>query len=148
MSGNGTSLVNDVSPVPPPAAKKAPSRVAQLRAKIKSVAVATGEKSKLATNQKRPAPVLPQEAKRGSERTQELNKYAASKAKGEVRCPFPTHRTSCLAPIFTVEQPESVLITVRHCIGHEVEIPGLQSCTDSLPGNAANKLPRSCQVSG
>jgi len=86
MSTNGTSLVDDVAPPGPPAAKKATSRVAQISAKIKSVATATGEKSKLNLNQKRPAPVLPQEAKRGSERAQELNKYAAGKARGEVRC--------------------------------------------------------------
>jgi hypothetical protein len=116
MSGNGTSLVNDVSPVPTAAPKKAPSRVAQLSAKIKSVAVATGEKSKLNANQKRPAPVLPQEAKRASERTQELNKYAASKARGEVRRSIPTHTTSCRHYSVTIEQPENV--HMRHGNGH------------------------------
>lgn len=86
MAANGTSLVNDVDPTPiaPPAAKKsATSRVAQLGAKIKSVA--TIEKSRLPTTQKRPAPALPQEVQTGGERTHELNSYIRSKARGEVR---------------------------------------------------------------
>lgn len=67
----------------PPISKK-PTRVAQLSAKIKSVA-SVSEKSKSVSKQKRPAPDLPAEAKRVGERLQELNGYVASKARGEVR---------------------------------------------------------------
>ena len=87
MAANGTSLVNDVESVPKVAAvpkRSATSRVAQLGAKIKSVA--TTDKSKPSSSQKRPAPALPREVISSSERTHELNEYAKSKARGEV-CP-------------------------------------------------------------
>lgn len=86
MAANGSSLVNDVESSPQPLAapkKTASSRVAQLGAKIKSVAT-TDYRSKIAPLQKRPAPALPRSAAQSSERTHELNAYATSKAKGEV----------------------------------------------------------------
>lgn len=86
MAANGVSLVNDgeLGPqISAPPKRSATSRVAQLGAKIKSVAIT--DKSKPSPAQKRPAPALPQEVVSSNERTHELNKYAASKARGEVR---------------------------------------------------------------
>lgn len=80
------SFVND--PDPPPQAAKQPTRVVQLSKKLMAAAV-SGNKSKAARPQKRPAPVLPPEAKKAGELPQELNAYAASKAKGGVSAPAP-----------------------------------------------------------
>ena len=85
MVGTETSLVDDIDPglqALPPAKKSASSRVAQLGAKIKSVA--TSERSKVSPSQKRPAPALPQEVAQGGERAHVLNKYILSKSRGEV----------------------------------------------------------------
>lgn len=85
MAANGSSLVNDVDQVslaPPVPKKSASSRVAQLGAKIKSVA--TIEKSRIGLSQKRPAPALPQEVQITTERSHELNRYILSKSRDEV----------------------------------------------------------------
>lgn len=90
MAANGTSLVNDVAVEPQPTAasqkRSATSRVAQLGAKIKSVAIS--DKSKSSLKQKRPAPAPPQEIRVANDRTQALNQYATNNAKGEVK-PIP-----------------------------------------------------------
>lgn len=69
------------SNAPPPVKK--PTRVAQLSARLKSV-TALSDRVRSESRQKRPAPILPTEAKRGGEKPQELNLYATAKAKGEV----------------------------------------------------------------
>ena len=62
--------------------KPAASRIAQIGKTLKSVPF-MGDKKKPAV-QKRPAPVLPSEARAASEKPLELNLYATAMARGEV----------------------------------------------------------------
>ena len=80
MASENGSLVNGERP----ASKAAPSRVAQISKKLKSSVPSVpfiGEKKKAAV-QKRPAPVLPSEARAAAEKPLELNLYATKMAKG------------------------------------------------------------------
>lgn len=77
---NGSLVAN--GPAPP--AKPAPGRVAQLSARLKAVTqINIGERKK-SNVQKRPAPVLPSEARPPVDKPQELNAYVTAMARGEV----------------------------------------------------------------
>ena len=79
MSKENGPIVNGNAAVP----KAAPSRIAQISKTLISVPF-MGEKKKGAV-QKRPAPVLPSEARAAAvDKPQDLNLYASRMAKGEV----------------------------------------------------------------
>ena len=80
MANENGSLVTNGGPAPP--AKPPASRVAQLGARLKAVAIKSDKRKEGV--QKRPAPVLPSEARGNADKPLELNQYVTQMARGEV----------------------------------------------------------------